>query len=213
MGVTLSQRMVKRLTKMDNKELLELKAKMKKKLPWFTRQDCHKKKRLAPKWRRPKGVHSKMRHQFRSRKKIVKVGYGTPKILRDVNRKGFKEIVVNNLTDLSKIDIKSECAAIAKSVGLKKKVEIVKKALEKNIVIINVKDSSAFIKRVEDSLSKNKEDKRKKDKVKEDKKKELEKKAEDIKKKEDKKESEELDDKLKKEDDKKEKDKLLIKKE
>ena len=45
----------------ETKKLLELRKKIKGKKPNFIRQDAHKHKRLARKWRKPKGIQSKMR--------------------------------------------------------------------------------------------------------------------------------------------------------
>jgi len=202
---------------MDIKESLKSKRDMKKKLPKFTRQSSHKKKRLGTKWRRPKGLHSKMRLQFRGYKGIVKVGFGTPKELKHVNRQGLREILIHNLNDLEKIDGKTEGIIIAKTVGLRNKIEIIREAIKKNTTIINVKKPEEFLKRIDDGIKKKKEDKTEKKKEKEEKKKELEKKAEEKKKKEEpaekvKEDKDELTKKIKKEEDKKEKDKVLIKK-
>jgi large subunit ribosomal protein L32e len=203
---------------MDVKESLKSKASMKKKLPKFSRQSSHKKKRLGTKWRRPKGLHSKVRLQFRSRKKIVKIGYGTHKELKHVNKQGLKETLVHNLKDIEKIDAKAEGILIAKGVGLKNRIEMVREAIKKNIVIINVKKPEEFLKRIDDGIKKKKEEKTEKKKEKEEKKKELEKKAEEKKKKESaekgkEEKDDELTEKVKKEEDKKEKDKALTKKE
>ena len=51
------------------KELLELKKKIKKKKPNFTRQETHKKSKLKKKWRRPKGIQSKLRLNKRAIKR------------------------------------------------------------------------------------------------------------------------------------------------
>lgn len=203
---------------MDIKESLKSKRDMKRKLPKFTRQSSHKKKRLGTKWRRPKGLHSKMRLQFRGYKGIVKIGFGTHKELKHINRQGLREILIHNLNDLEKIDGKVEGVIIAKTVGLRNKIEIIREAVKKNIIIINVKKPEEFLKIIDEGIKKKKETKTEKKKEKEEKKKELEKKAEEKKKKEEPagkgKESkdDELTEKVKKEEDKKEKDKVLIKK-
>ena len=47
----------------DIQRLLELRKRIKRKKPEFIRQDAHKKKSLESKWRKPKGLHSKMREK------------------------------------------------------------------------------------------------------------------------------------------------------
>ena len=51
--------------------LLELRRAMKRKKPDFIRQDSHKKAGLGAKWRKPKGIHSKMRKKHKG--KYVKI--------------------------------------------------------------------------------------------------------------------------------------------
>ena len=66
---------------------------------------------------------------------------------------------------------------IASTVGLKKRLEIARKAKEKNIIITNIKDITAFIQKIETQLKERKESKKAKAMTKEQKKKEIEKKA------------------------------------
>ena len=173
----------------------------------FTRQDAHKKVRLGNKWRRPKGLHSKMRIGFKGYNKSVSIGYGSPKNTRGLDKSGLKLIIIKSLKDLEKIDIKKECIAVAKTIGLRKKVEILKQAVKKSINVVNVKDINKFLKGVEEKIKKSKEEKeklkKKKDLKKKEKEKEAEKKTID--------EKVEKTDEEKKEEEKKEKDKILTK--
>ena len=54
-------------------EKLELRKKIKAKKPNFVSQDTHKRKRIRPRWRKPRGWHSKIR--------LHKIGYR--KMVRD----------------------------------------------------------------------------------------------------------------------------------
>ena len=60
---------------MSIKELLELRKQIKNKKPDFIRQDAHKKKKLGKKWRKARGLHSKIRLKLRGRGKFVSNGY------------------------------------------------------------------------------------------------------------------------------------------
>lgn len=173
----------------------------------FTAQDSHKKKRIKKRWRRPRGLHSKMRLSLRGYRKTVKLGYGNPRKKRHM-RKGLRNVLVFNKNDLENID--KDAGITIANVGRKKKKEIVEEAVKKKITIFNVKDPQEFLKEVEEMMKKKKQEKEKKEeekkKVKKEKKEEL---AEKIKKEEEKKEGkteEEI-----KEEEKKEKDKLLTK--
>lgn len=173
----------------------------------FTRQDAHKKVRLGNKWRRPKGLHSKMRLSKKGYNKSVSIGYGSPKNKRGLDKSGLKLIIIKSLKELEKIDVKEECIAVAKTIGLKKKVEILKQAVKKSINVVNVRDINKFLKDVDDKIKKSKEEKEKLKKEKEVRKKEKEKAGK----------KKTIDEKVgktdeeKKEEEKKEKDKVLIK--
>ena len=54
---------------MEKKDLLEFRKKIKAKKPNFIRQDAHKKGEIKKKWRRPKGLQSKMRLHKRGYRK------------------------------------------------------------------------------------------------------------------------------------------------
>jgi len=196
--------------------LLKLREKKRKKNPKFIRQDAHKKKRLEKKWRRPKGLQSKMRLKLKGYRKIVKPGYKKPRKTYKLHKSGLKAVNVNNVYYLDKVDQKAEGIVINK-IGMKNRIEIIKKCLEKKIRILNIKDPELFLKNVEEQLKKKVEEKKKIAKEKEEKKKEKEKKAKEKEGKKEKKKGEKEDDeltkKLEKEEEKKEKDKVLTKKE
>lgn len=172
---------------------------MERKKPRFRRQDSHKKPKIKERWRRARGLQSKVRLAKRGYLKKPKTGYGTPKKEKEVIR-------VRNLSDLEKAEGKD---IIIKKIGMKKKMAIVKKAIERNINMINVKEPKKFLKEAEDKLNKRKKERKKRGKKKEDIKKQAKKEA-DKKKESEEKESESEEEK--KEREKKEKDKVLTKK-
>jgi len=94
-------------------------------------------KRVKPSWRRPRGLHSKIRVRTKGKIKRPSVGYGAPKKLRYLHPSGLKEVLIFNANGLQKIDPKSEAAKISHSVGKKKRSEIVKKAEELKIRVLN----------------------------------------------------------------------------
>ena len=173
----------------------------------FTRQDAHKKVKLGNKWRKPKGLHSKMRLSKKGYNKSVSIGYGSPKSTRGLDKSGLKLIIIKSLKEIENINAKEECIAVAKTIGLRKKVEILKQAVKKSINVVNVKDINKFLKDVDDKIKKSKEEKEKLKKEKEVRKKEKEKAG----KKKTIDEKVEKTDEEKKEEEKKEKDKVLTK--
>lgn len=188
---------------MELKELLELRKKTKSKKPNFVRQDFHK-KRLKKKWKKPRGLHSKVRLMFRGKPKKISTGFSAPKKVRGLHKSGLKPVLVNSLKDIGKMKKEVEGAVIGHNVGLKKKQELLKKLKETELKVLNIKDIDIYLKKVEDEL-----------KAKKEKKKELREKKEKKKEKKPKKDgklTEKITEEEKKEEEKKEKDKILTKK-
>lgn len=176
--------------------LLDLRTKIKSKKPDFIRQDYQRRKRLGRKlkWRKPKGIHSKIRHHFKGRRKMPSPGYKSPRKIKNLHASGLKTIAIFSVDDLKKIKRESEGIIISKNVGMKKRLEIFKKAKEINISILNL-NVDEQIKKIEGLISS-----KKKSEVKE------------IMKEEAKKEVKKLSEEDKKTVEKKEKDKILTKK-
>ncbi len=109
-----------------------------KKKPWFRRQQWWQYAKLRHKgWRRPRGVHSKMRRHFGYRPPVVRIGYSSPRKVRGLHPSGFKEVLVYNASQLAEIDASREAIRIAHSVGRKKRMEIIEKADEMGIKVLN----------------------------------------------------------------------------
>lgn len=200
------------------KELLKSREEKKKRKPTFIRQDAHKKAEIGSKWRRPKGLQSKMRLHKKGYCRSVEIGWGSPAEVRGLTKDGMNVIKVNNLSALSSLDPKKDVLLIL-NIGKRNKIQILKEAEKFGLKILNVKDSAAFIKSVEDELKLRKDKKAKDATKKEEKQKTLEKKAKEKEEKEtkekapeDKKDlSETVEDEVKKkETEKKEQDKILI---
>jgi large subunit ribosomal protein L32e len=189
--------------------LLGLRKQIKNKKPEFISQD-YKKKRIKRRWRKPRGIDSKLRLGVRGYPKKVSTGYGSPKNARGLHKSGLIIVSVSSLADLEAVKKEKEGIIIKSNVGLKKKVEIVKKAKEKGIKILNLKDPDQFLKLVSERIEKKKEEKKKLTEKKE-------KRAKQVREKEKEKEEKEgladkVSDEEKKDEEKKEKDKVLTKK-
>ncbi|MBS3114611.1 50S ribosomal protein L32e [Candidatus Woesearchaeota archaeon] len=132
--------------------LLELRTRIKEKKPDFIRQDNPKRMKVNDKWRKPKGIHSKIRHKFKGRRKMPSPGYKSPREAKGLHSSGLKIVGILSINDLIKIRKESEGAVIAKSVGMKKKLEILKKARELNVNILNL-NVNEQIKKIEDFIN------------------------------------------------------------
>ncbi len=108
-----------------------------RKNPKFVRWLSVSLKRVKSPWRRPKGINSKILEKRKGKLPMPTVGYGAPKEMRYLHPSGFKEVIVNNVKDLERIDVAKEAAKIASTVGNKKRSEILKKAEEMKLKVLN----------------------------------------------------------------------------
>lgn len=133
------------------KDMLDMRVKVKKRKPTFIRQDSLI-KRLKDKWVRPRGYHSKLRLNKKGHAKSISPGYKSPSLVKGLLKNGFQPIYVSNVSDLNKIDVKTQAAMINSKVGLKNKLIIINKAIEMKIHIANFKDAAKFVKAKEDEF-------------------------------------------------------------
>tara|TARA_Y100000310_G_scaffold291063_1_gene318705 strand:- start:127 stop:717 length:591 start_codon:yes stop_codon:yes gene_type:complete len=194
------------------KEALAIRKALKARKPHFHRQKSSQYNKLAVKWRRPKGLQSKMRLSRKGSPPTPSQGWRSPRKVRGLSSTGAVIKMVHSLTDLSGVGENTQ-VVIAATVGVKKKILLLQKAEKEGITVLNVKDAVSFIKKAEEEFEKSKQAKKKKADDKKAKQKDLEKKSEDAKK-EEKKDGldQKVDDEEKKDLAKKEKDKALIKK-
>ena len=162
---------------------IEQRKAIKKRKPDFRRQDAHKKKRISRTgYRKSRGLQSKVRLNKRSYVKKANLGYGSPSAAKNLHPSGLLPFVVDNVGLLERINPELEGIIISSTVGARKKIEILKKASELKITVLNVKDSKSFIESAESDLKERKEKRaeiKKKQKKKEEKKKSEEKKKDE----------------------------------
>lgn len=120
----------------DAISLLKLRRRIKRAKPEFLRQEGWKHARLAKVWRTPRGVHSKLRHRERARGRQPSVGWGSPALVKGLTKHGLRPVRVMNPQQLDRLEPKNDGAIIARSVGRKKRLEIMKRAEEKGIRIL-----------------------------------------------------------------------------
>jgi large subunit ribosomal protein L32e len=120
-----------------NTELLNARKKISDSRPKFVRQESWRYVRLSESWRRPKGKDNKMRLQVSGVPRRVKVGYRGPKVSRGLHPSGYTDNLVFNRNDLMRLDPKKDAARMGHAVGKRKRIEIITKASELGIKILN----------------------------------------------------------------------------
>lgn len=127
--------MVKKNVKKDNLNLL-LKIKERLKRFKFVRPNAHKLKKLDEAWRRPKRKSSLARIQIKGKPRLVKIGYRTPKELRNKTAEGKNIVRVVRLEDFKNLDPKKDAIIIAR-VSKKNKIMLLQYCLDHNFQVLN----------------------------------------------------------------------------
>jgi large subunit ribosomal protein L32e len=117
--------------------LLRLRRILKRKKPEFLRQNWFRFKKLGEKWRRPRGRHSKLRRHIKGKGFIPHPGYGSPRAVRGLHPSGLEEVRIFNPSQLEGLDPNKHAVRIAAQVGMKKRIEIMKKASELGLRVLN----------------------------------------------------------------------------
>ena len=120
-----------------NEELLAARKKVAQTRPRFIRQESWRYDRLAENWRKPKGKDNKMRKRKSGMPALVKVGYRSPKAARGLHPSGYRDNLIHNTKELVRLDPKRDAARIAHTVGRKKRIDIVNKAIELGVKVLN----------------------------------------------------------------------------
>jgi large subunit ribosomal protein L32e len=103
----------------------------------FKRQESWRYKRVKENWRKPRGIDSKMRKKVKGWPPSPEAGYRSPKKIRGLHPSGYKEARVQTLEDLNAIDPETQAIRIARTVGGKKRVEILALADKRGIHVLN----------------------------------------------------------------------------
>jgi len=133
---------------------LELRNERKAKKPRFRRSDAHRIPRLEMKWHKPKGGDNKIRRKLRGHPRQPRIGWGSPRAAHGLSPEGFEQTVVFTEKDLAAV--KGACI-IARTLGAKKRMILLKKAQEMNLKVLNFQDVAQEIKSIEEWLKSRKE--------------------------------------------------------
>jgi large subunit ribosomal protein L32e len=102
---------------------------------WWRHSRLGKNRKKKQVWRRARGMHNKTRRVRRGYPVMPSIGFKSPR-KESGKVEGFIPVLVHNITELSKLN-KTNIAIIA-HVGARKKLEILKKAEELKIKILNL---------------------------------------------------------------------------
>ena len=103
---------------------------------WMRHSKLGKNRKKLQRWRRPKGRHSKMRNKRVNYPKNPLIGYKS-------QRKSMpgKPLLIHNMSEL--LAAKKGAKVIIARIGARKKIELIKKAQEEGIAILNLQKEKA----------------------------------------------------------------------
>lgn len=127
---------------MADKKLLAVKANLKRKQPVFRRQQAAIRKKLKAGWRKPKGLHSKMKDGLRGYPKALRMGYRTPVAVRGMTKHGLFPVRVERPEQLAGLDPKQHALVLGK-VGARKKIMIIEQAQKEGFTLTNATQETA----------------------------------------------------------------------
>jgi large subunit ribosomal protein L32e len=105
--------------------------------PAFKRQEWFRYSKLGEKWRRPKGLHSKMKRGLKRRPPVVAIGFRGPAAARGLHPSGFEEKLIFTEAELEGVDPKVQAVRIGATVGTRKRIQIEDRAEELGIRVLN----------------------------------------------------------------------------
>ena len=127
-----------------NKEKLAKRQEAKEHNPEFIRPESWRYVRLQTNWRKPKGIdHHQRKQKSRGRPGLVKVGYGGPKEAKGLHPSGYTDNLVHTLSDLEKLNPKTDGVRFGHGVGTRKRKEIIAKAMEGKFKVFNARVSAS----------------------------------------------------------------------
>jgi large subunit ribosomal protein L32e len=123
---------------MEQKRLIELRKKMKKRQPGFQRVESWRYKRVKSSWRKARGIDSKTRRKSKSGVKSPSVGYRSPKKVRGIHPSGYEEIRVFTIKDLDNLNKNKHALKISSRLGAKKRIKLIDLAQKRGFKVLNL---------------------------------------------------------------------------
>ncbi len=124
---------------------------MKKKTPNFQRTKFRayvklgSRQKSKQKYTRATGRHNKTRQKWKSRPKMVEIGYKNKVVERGLIY-GKTPVVIRNIIDIQNVG--KNMIAIIGNIGMKKKIEVAKEIIKRNIEVANL-NVKKFLRKVE----------------------------------------------------------------
>ena len=127
----------KKLTR-SKEELLALRKKIKSYKPNFIRHDGHKKMRLEKVWRKPRGLHNKVREHRRGYVRNLTPGYGSPLGVKGLHPSGLRSVLITHVSQLKDLDKVNDGLMVSAQMGARKKLLVLQEAQKLQLKVLNL---------------------------------------------------------------------------
>ncbi len=129
------------VTKKENKEK-----------PKFKKREYFRYKKLSNSgWRKPRGIHNKVRLNRGGKPGSPSIGYGMKTELRGLHPSGYRDVLIENLAQLVALDKEKEAVRISGRVGALKAQMIMEESAKLGLKILNPRKIRATEEKEEDS--------------------------------------------------------------
>lgn len=136
---------------------LKIRKKLRARKPYFLHDDHQKRKCIPLRWRKPHGLHSKVRHRFAGHTVMPDPGFGSPREVYGLHPSGLAPVLVHTLNELSKLNAKTQGAMLGSTLGIPRRVQLLTKAKELGVRVLNFKNIDAALKEIQEGLVSHKE--------------------------------------------------------
>lgn len=95
--------------------------------------------RVKPAWRKPRGIDNRVRRKYKGTIDMPGKGYKTANVIKHLTPEGYRKVMITNVRDLEPLKSLNSfyAAEIRHAVGAKKRIDIIAKADEYGIVVLN----------------------------------------------------------------------------
>ncbi len=123
----------------EKRRLLKVRKKLNQSRPKFNAFESWRFVKIKPRWRKPRGIDNKMRTNEKGWPRVANIGWGGPAAVRGLHPTGKEEVLISNVNELKFVDKETQVARVSRTVGGKKRAQILEAAEKLGVKILNTR--------------------------------------------------------------------------